>query len=184
MAFMATESYTDFDVISTVGATANSYASVAYTKSLWALDQFKKDYAFTDEEIGRAVISATKTFDKAYWDKYLGTMYSNSYALFFPRTGIYDSRKVSITDYTIFPVEVAEATATQAYYLASSNRNAEIDPSVVKQMKMDGLGSKEYFSVGSQLNAKKNIIAEEASLIIAPYILSSGGKYSSLFLRG
>ena len=104
--------------------------------------------------------------------------------MFFPRKGISDSRKVAIVNYTIFPEELAEATAIQAYYLASSNRNAEVDPSVVKQMKMDGLGSKEYFSVGSQLNAKKNIIADEASLIIAPYILSSGGKYSSLFLRG
>jgi hypothetical protein len=181
---MATESYTDFDVISNVGATANSYASVAYTKSLWSLDQFKKDYTFTDEDIGRAVISATKTFDKAYWNSYLGTMYSDDYALFFPRTGIYDSRKVAITDYTVFPSEVIEATAIQAYYLASSNRNAEVDPSLVKQMKMDGLGSKEYFNVGTQLNSKKDIIAEEASLIISPYVLSSGGKYSSLFLRG
>lgn len=181
---MATESYTDFDVISDVGSTANSYASVAYTKSIWLLDQFKKDYTFTDEDIGRAVISATKTFDKAYWNSYLGTLFDESYALFFPRTGISDSRKVAILDYTSFPAEIAEATAIQAYYLASSDRNAEIDPSLVKQMKMDGLGSKEYFSVGSQLNAKKNLIAEEASLIISPYILSSGGKYSSLFLRG
>lgn len=181
---MATESFTGFSVISDVGVTANSYVSVADTKAHWNLDAHKTGHSYTDDDIGRAVITATSQMDSKYWDKYLGTFYDDTYALHFPRVGTYDSRGVLIDYYDSFPSEVARATAIQAWYVLDSDRQEEVEVSSVKKLKMDGLGSKEFFSTGSQANTKKDLISSESADIISPYISGSTGKYTTFASRG
>lgn len=181
---MAIENLTGFDVISDVGPTANSYASVEDTKASWAIDPYKKDHQFTDDEIGMALILATKQINTKYWSMFLGNLYDETYALLFPRENISDSRGVEITDFTIFPVEVSEATSVQAYYSASSNRQEEISVSGVKQKKMDGLGSQTFFSPALQRASVNDVISEESLLLLKPYLGQSSNKYVSFMTRG
>jgi len=181
---MATENFTGFDVISDVGATANSYVSVADTKVFWLTDPYKIIGTITDEEIAKAVITATKQIDLVYGKSFNGELYDETYSLFFPRLYLYDSRGVSITDYTIFPKEIAEATALQAWYVLQSNRVADNSVTGVKKQGMDGLGYQEYFSPNAQLSAKPSIIQDEVSLVLEPYVSSGTGKYSMTVGRG
>lgn len=181
---MAIEIFTNFTVISDVGETANSYISVEDTKSLWELDPFKQGTALTDEEIGRAVITATTQLNNKYGNKYLGYIYDETYALFFPRTNLADSRGIAIDEYTTFPSEVANSAGIQAWYASSSNRSEESSVSGVKQNKMDGLGSQTFFSPAQQKNSGYNLISSEVELMIAPYVLGGANPYVSFMGRG
>lgn len=181
---MAIENFTGFDVISDVGTDANSYVSVADTKVIWNLDPYKESTTLTDEEIGKAVITATRQLNMQYGSQYKGSIYDDTYALFFPRIDINDSRGIEIIDYTIFPPELAEATAIQSWYVGQSNRVIEVSPSNIKKNRMDGLGSQEFFSPSVQISAKNNMISDEVYLLIKAYITSGGSKYVDLLGRG
>lgn len=182
---MAIENLTGFDVISDVGATANSYASIAFTKTLWSIDPYKDVGTFTDEDIGRALIAATKQINAEFGSMFAGSFYDDTYALFFPRESISDSRGVDITDMTVFPDEIIEATAVQAWYVNESNRLAEPTVTGVKKQEMDGLGSQEFFSPGIQSSAKSPVISEETRKIVAPYTIGGlSSRYTMLMGRG
>lgn len=180
---MATETFGDIVVISDVGATANSYVSVADTLVYWSLDPYKKDNTYLEEDIAVSVIAATNQLNSEYWDKYNGYLYDTSYALHFPRTSVRDSRGVEITDYTTFPAELGRAVAMQAWYMLEEDRTSEVATSNVKKLEMDGLGSKEFFSTSQQMSLKKKVIHEEVEKILGPYISTGSGKYSSFLGR-
>ncbi len=183
---MAIENFTGFNVISDVGPSANSYTSVAYAKSLWILDPYKDVGSLEDEFIAKCVISATAQINREYGKWFSGSLYDDTYALFFPRKNIADSRGVEITDMTVFPSEVADAAATQAWYVCNSNRSEESSVSVVKSQKGEGIGSIEYFSPAQQAAyARSATISEETRLIISPYIIGgNSSKYVTLMGRG
>ena len=181
---MAIEIVGEFTVTSDVGPAANSYVSIADTKTSWETDPYKEASKYTDEEIGMAVITATNQLDSKYWNNYKGALFDDSYALHFPRTGLYDSRGISITDYLTFPVEFAKAVSIQAWYILVGDRRLEPEVSSIKKLKMDGLGMKEFFGAASQANNMKALISIEASDAISPYISGGSSKYSMTVHRG
>jgi hypothetical protein len=166
-------------------ATANSYASLVDTKAIWDNDPYKNDYtAFPDDDISRALISATSQLDGEYGHRYKGLLFDDTFALFYPRTNIVDSRGVSITDFTIFPPEVALAASTQAWYILQSDREAEVSVSGTKKQKMDGLGELVFFSPSEQQSVKVALIHSETRAIINPYVTGGTSQYVTLVGRG
>lgn len=172
-------------VDSTPSSTSNSYASVPDTKLIWDDDPYKNDYsAFTDDQIGRALISATSQLDGEYGQRYKGQLFDSEFSLFYPRTGISDARGVSITVFTVFPADIALAASTQAWYILQSDRGAEVSVSGVSKQKMDGLGELQFFNPNQQLAAKLTLIHSETKAIINPYVTGGTSQYVSLVGRG
>lgn len=176
-------------VISEPSATANSYASIAFVKSQWDLNPNIDYSALTDEQIGNLAIFATMFIDKENGAEYQGVLYDPAYSLFFPRTGLTDRRGMAITDYTVFPIDLQKAVAAQAWYLnsvdfiATENTTGQI--SGVKIKKMDGLGSKEYFSVSEQKTALyKSRICNDARKYLESFVSGSSSPYISIMQRG
>jgi hypothetical protein len=179
---MAIEIIGSITVNSDVSPEANSYVSLVEAKYYWELDPYKKSYAYTNDQIARALISSTNSIDYFYQGTFKGDIFDPTIPLFFPRKNIKDARGVEIKDMTVYPKDIKRATAIQAYYSLEFDRNEEASISAVKSQKMDGLGSQEFFSPSIQASAKKPLIHEEAQSIMQPYV--SFSKYSVMIGRG
>ncbi len=176
-------------VISTPGTTANSYASNAQFVTFMENDPWKKDdYPTGVADQDRALISATQLLDDVYGDKYKGTIYDTTYALYWPRTGVTDPRTgLDITTYTTFPYDLMRATALQAYHLFQNDRQQETADAVSlnKREKLDGVGEVERFDTSEQRSVlDRPAIHPEVSRIMAKWVDSASGKYSSVMDRG
>lgn len=186
---MATETFGSITVISDVGATANSYVSVAVTKAQWDKNPNIDYSALTDEAIAQLVILATESLDLEYGADYAGTLYDEDYALFWPRVGVKDRRGVLITDYTVFPTDLQYATAAQAWWLGSVDLiGLEISGgsvSGVKSKNMDGLGGKEYFDVAEQLRAsRRSSVSKDANKWLSAMVVGGTSAWVQIMQRG
>lgn len=184
---MATETFGSVTVISDVGATANSYVSVAETKAQWALDPNKDASGFTDEQIAVFVIYATEVTDAENWALYDGYLFNPDYALFFPRAGLTDSRGVKISDMTIFPKDLKKSVIEQAYYLSSNDVFATLNLNGVKSQSLTGVGSKTFYDLGEYRAAlKKNVMSDLAKKYLSALLIggSAGSDYTARFVRG
>ena len=182
---MANETFGSINIISDVGADANSYASVAFTKSQWAIDPNKTD-VISDEDIARLLIYSTMIFDAELGQDYDGSLYNNSYALYFPRTGCYDGRGIAITDYTVFPLDLQKAITEQAYYLNGTDVYADLNINGVKSQSLSGVGSRTFYDLGELRSAlQKDSIFELAKKIVSPLVVGGyTSNYSSRIVRG
>ena len=177
---MSTETFGTTTIIDDVGPSANSYVNVAYVKSRWDIDP-NKDYSLIDDEtIAKLAIYSTQVFDSEFWAMYAGYLFNSSYALFWPRAGAYDSRGVSITDYTVFPEDLKKSIAEQMWYLQSNDVFAVISIGDVKSQSLDGVGSKTFYDIGARRSAlTKNVVSDLAAKMISPLLI--GGTYGNSF---
>lgn len=182
---MATETFGSTTIISDVGTTANSYISVADAKAYYDTDPNKDYSAITDETLAKALITATLLTDAYYGAKYKGDLYDSTYALFWPRTSVYDPRGVAITDYTVFPTQLGYAVAEQAYFGATTNREAELTISGVLSQTLEGVGSQTYQSASDQrIAGSKPLFVARAQQLIAPFVVGGGSAYVGTLQRG
>lgn len=153
---MAIEVVGSITVNSDVGANANSYASIAAYKALLGNDPYKDISLQTDEAIAKALLYATSYLNGKIQGDLRGDLFDESYALLFPRTGVSDYRGVAITDYTVFPKQLEEATIYQAWWVTQKDVSAA-DPVVsgVKKEKFEGLGERENFEPSKARIANK-----------------------------
>lgn len=162
--------------------TANSYCSNAYAVEVWSNDPYKQDYATVIADQDIALKSATALLDDVYGENYHGKIYDTSYALYWPRTGVTDPRTGLVnTDYTVFPIQLARATALQAYHLSKTNRQSELADSVtgVKRERVEGAVEVEYATPADQKQAEyRPVIHEEVDRIMAQFV--TGGTSSSI----
>lgn len=165
--------------------TANSYSSLADAKAYWDLNRHIDYSSYTDRELEQALIFATATLDVEFGSKYAGELYDESYALFWPRTGVYDSRGIAITDYTTFPTQLAQATACFAFTTLLEDRTAEVSVDAVVEKSMDGLGSVKYDSYGAKrAAATKTVVPNQCAKILGSLITSSTSSYVEFLSRG
>lgn len=168
--------------------TANSYTSNADAITIWQSDPYKLDYAavITDQDI--ALKSATALLDDIYGDSYKGAIYDTSYALYWPRTGVIDSRTgLLIDDFTSYPDDLARATALQAYHLYANNRQAESADLVSSNMreKLDGVGEVERGTTSEQKQAtSRPTIHPEVARIMSKYVTGGTSSFTSVMSRG
>lgn len=168
--------------------TANSYISNADAIAIWSADPYKLDYAavITDQDI--ALKTATSMLDDVYGASYKGAIQDADNALYWPRTGVTDSRTgVLITDYTDYPADLKRATALQAYHLYANNRETESADLVSTNVreKLDGVGEIERASVSQQRSAtNRPTIHPEVARIMSPYVTGGTSVYSSVMSRG
>lgn len=184
---MANETFGTVTIIDDVGANANSYVSVSYIKSQWSVDPNKVFSSLTDEDIAKLAIYATSIFDAELWAMYDGDLFNTSYALFWPRANVQDSRGVRITDMTVFPNDLKKAVAEQSWYLNDNDVFAQVQISGVKQQVLEGVGSKTFYDLGELRSAlSKSIISDLASKLVSPLLIgqSYGSKYSNHIVRG
>ncbi len=186
---MASETFGSITVISDVGPTANSYSSVANIKAQWDKNPNIDYSALSDEQIGQLAIFATESIDLQYGEDYNGLLYDESYALFFPRVGVSDRRAVPIIDYTIFPSDLANAVAAQAWWLNEINfigmATSTTSVSGVKRKEMEGLGSKEYFNVADQMVAlRKSQVSSDAKKWLSSFVIGGLSDYTQMMYRG
>lgn len=179
--------YGTTEIISDVGANANSYISIDFAKSQWSMDKNKDFSSFTDEAIAKLCIMATSVIDLEYWALFDGELFNSDYALMFPRTGLTDMRGVQITDYTVYPVELMLATAELAYYLNANDGYLSVTLSGVKSQSLDGVGSKEFYDLADLRSATKiDVIPTKARKLLEPLLIGgqSYGDYTASFVRG
>lgn len=184
---MAIETAGSITVISDVGPTANSYSSIADIKAQWDKNPNIDYSSLDDEAIGQLAILATESLDLEYGSDYAGTLYDADYALFWPRVGVYDRRGVAITDYTVFPSDLANAVAAQAWWLNQVDFIALGATSVsgIKMQELEGLGKKEYFDIGSQRSALyKSPVSKDANKWLEGLVVGGTGGYTSVMQRG
>ena len=184
---MANETFGTTTIIDDVGSSANSYVNVAYVKSRWNIDPNKDYSSISDETIAKLAIYSTQVFDSEFWAMYAGYLFNSYYALFWPRYGTYDSRGVSITDYTVFPEDLKKSIAEQMWYLHSNDVFAVISIGDIKSQTLEGVGSKEFYDIGARRAAlTKNIISDLAAKMISPLLIggSYGGSFSNPVVRG
>lgn len=184
---MATETFGTTTIINDVGPTANSYVSVSYVKSQWSVDPNKDFSSLSDEDIAKIAIYATSVFDAEFWALYDGTLYNSSYALFWPRTGTYDSRGVPINDMTLFPNDLKKAVSEQSWYLNGNDVFAPLNISGVKQKVLEGTGSKTFYDLGDLRSAlSKSVVSDLASKLISPLLIgnSYGNNFTNYIVRG
>lgn len=172
---MAIEVIGSITVNSNVGSDANSYASVAAYKELLGIDPYKDISTQTDEQIAKALIYATRFINGKIQNQLLGKLYDESYALLFPRTGIDDYRGVEITDYTVFPEQLVQATIYQAWWITQKDiAGADAIVSGVKRQKLEGLGEKEFFGYSEQKAAARvQTLAKEVNDLLDSFISGS-----------
>ena len=184
---MAIETVGSITVISDVGENANSYSSVANVKEQWDKNPNIDYSALDDEAIGQLAILATESLDLEYGTDYAGTLYNNEYALFWPRVGVKDRRGVAITDYTVFPRDLANAVAAQAWWLNQVDFVALGVSSLsgIKSQELEGLGKKEFFDIGSQRSALyKSPVSKDANKWLEGLVIGGTGGYTSVMMRG
>ena len=184
---MSDETFGSINIIDDVGSTANSYVSVDYVKSRWNLDP-NKDYSTLDDEaIAKLAIYTTSIFDSEFWAMYDGYLYNSSYALFWPRTGVTDSRGIAITDYTVFPTDLKNAICEQMYYLNDNNVFAVVNITGLKQRVLEGTGSQTFYDLGELRSAlSKDVIGTLAGKMISPLLIgnSYSNAYTNTIVRG
>jgi len=185
---MATETFGSITVISDVGPTANSYSSVANIKAQWDKNP-NIDYSSVDDEtIAQLAILSTESLDLEYGSDYAGTLYNEDYALFFPRVGVYDRRGILIDDYTVFPSDLANAVAAQAWWMNEIDFiSLQVNSGVsgVKSKKLEGLGGKEYFDVADQLLAsRKSVVSSDAKKWLDSLVSGGTSAYIQTMYRG
>lgn len=108
-------------VDSTVGgANANSYIDVAAADQLMEYRQlnFAAWSALTADQKGAALISASQMFDSLKWK---GVRTSETQALRWPRSGVYDQDEYAIAD-DVIPGDVQETLADYAFTLSQSDK--------------------------------------------------------------
>ena len=185
---MATEIFGSITVISDVGPTANSYSSVANIKEQWDKNP-NIDYSLLDDEtIAQLAILSTESLDLEYGANYSGALYNEDYALFWPRTGVHDRRGIIIDDYTVFPSDLANAVAAQAWWMNEVNLiGLQVDSGVseVKSNDLEGLGGKEFFGVSDQLLAsRKSPVSSGAKKWLDSMVLGGTSAYIQTMYRG
>lgn len=175
-------------VISIPAEDANSYSSIANVKAQWGKNPNIDYSSLTDEEIGDLAILATESIDLEYGEDYKGSIHNENYALFFPREGVYDRRGVAITDYTVFPSDLANAVASQAWWLHSVDLvDLEINTGIsgVRSKNMDGLGGKEFFDPSDQILAnRKSTISSDTKKWLSSFVQGGTSSYSQTMQRG
>lgn len=127
---MPTEVTANFTVISDPGPTANSYSAIQYYKDYLANDPHKDISLQTDDEIAQSLLNATAILDTEYGstEKYEGTLYDATYALYWPRDDVEDVRtKEVIDDFATFPTVLQSATAVMGWYVQQNARYAEVN---------------------------------------------------------
>lgn len=182
---MATEVIGSTTLESSPGADANSYISLVDAKAYYNLDPNKDYSGISDETLAKALITATLLIDLQYGSDYVGKLYDDSYALYWPRTNAVDQRGVVITDYTVFPTQLGLAVAEQAYYGATSDREAEVTISNVLSQELDGVGSQTYMNASDQrIASRKPVIVSRAQQLISPFVIGGGSAMVGVMLRG
>ena len=185
---MATEIFGSITVISDVGPTANSYSSVANIKEQWDKNPNIDYSAVDDETIAQLAILSTESLDLEYGSDYVGALYDEDYALFWPRTGAYDRRGILINDYTVFPSDLANAVAAQAWWMNEIDLiglQINSGTSAVKGKNLEGLGGQEFFDVADQLLAnRKSTVSSDAKKWLDSMVLGGTSAYVQVMFRG
>lgn len=170
------------------GVSATSYVSNADAIIVWQNDPYKQDFPTVEADQDRALITATQMLDDVYGDQYKGIIYNTTYALFWPRTGVIDHRTgLLITDFAAFPVDIARATALQAYHVNKNNRQEESADRVSTNVreKLDGVGEIERADTSDQRSATdRPAIHPEVSRIMSRWVTGGSSQYSSVMSRG
>lgn len=186
---MANETYGAVTIIDDVGPTANSYASVATVKAQWDKNPNIDYSTLTDEQIARLAILATESLDLEYGTDYTGVLYDEDYALFWPRVGVYSRRGVLLDDYTVFPTDLQNAVAAQAWWLGAVDLiGLEVTGGGVggvKRQKMDGLGEKEFFEIADQrLAARRSSVSSDAKKWLEGLVIGGASAHTQVMRRG
>lgn len=110
---------------------ANSYVDVTYADGFFAYSVDNASWPTTDVEKEAALIEATRVLDSQF--SWAGLIASETQALRWPRTEVYDADGRAISDSAV-PKAIKDATCSLAYFLIQSGglRVAEGEAKAVK----------------------------------------------------
>lgn len=168
--------------------TSNSYISNADAVAVWSGDARKQDYPTVEADQDRFLRGATQLLDDVYGAAYKGDIQNADNALYWPRTGVTNPRIMrTITDFTVYPADIARATALQAYHMFKNDRQQETSDIVSANIRerLEGVGEIERGSVAQQrLAASRPAIHEEVARIMRNWVNGGTSQYSSIMVRG
>jgi len=151
---------------------ANAYVSLADVKQYW--DNMVYDYSgFTDEQLQQYIVKATRNIDMIYGAKFVGTKYSSTQGLMWPRTDAYDMDDF----YQSGVPDVVEYATAEAAYLVSQGTSFLSDTAdagvKLDKVKVDVIEVEQEYSASSPVDKQFPVI----NALIKPVL--NTGKYGS-----
>lgn len=124
-------------IATAMASNANSYCTLAEANDYFETKYHNDTWNNASDDVKRAcLIWATRLLDQHYvWDGY---KYTDTQALRWPRSGVYDMDGFDI-DYQTIPQFLKNATAEYAEFLIANDRTAEQDTRGYKKMKVGSL---------------------------------------------